>query len=290
MNKIVLIAMLMGLLTSNPCHACIWIYETDLHGNPILAGSGVLFERNHSRTRDQWIDTRERLLASLFAKPDYKVETDLAVVLIHLADYDAAIARLEGIEKDHPGIYVTAVNLGTAYELAGKNDLALHWIKEGITRNADSHQKTEWVHVKILESKLAIEHDPRWMETHPVLGMDFGRGEIPAMPLYIPLDNTGQAQTPEKIRFAIIYQLNERLEFVHAPDPHVADLYFELANLEALIGTLEQSVRELTHADEFGFPNKELIALRIKHYRLVIKQNARKVKRAKPYYSRSGVK
>jgi len=48
-------------------------------------------------------------------------------------------------------------DLGTAYELAGKNEPALRWIREGLRRNPNSHKGTEWLHVKILEAKIEQE-------------------------------------------------------------------------------------------------------------------------------------
>src|SRR5688500_3081587 len=45
-----------------------------------------------------------------------------AVALLHLGRIREAIKILEKIEKEKPGLYYTATNLGTAYELNGENE------------------------------------------------------------------------------------------------------------------------------------------------------------------------
>ncbi len=69
---------------------------------------------------------------------DFTNRNDYAVALVYLGRYDEAISLLQRLEKETPGHYATAANLGTAYELSGNNELALKWIKEGIRRNPRS--------------------------------------------------------------------------------------------------------------------------------------------------------
>ena len=88
-----------------------------------------------------------------------------------------AIELLEELEKKSPGQYAVAANLGTAYELNGDNRKALEWIKKGVERNPESHFGTEWLHVKILEAKIAIEQNPEWLSNHSVLETDFAVSE-----------------------------------------------------------------------------------------------------------------
>ena len=59
------------------------------------------------------------------------------------------------LERRYPGHHETAANLGTALELAGHDAPALQWIRIGIRRNADEHYGSEWLHVRILEAKIA---------------------------------------------------------------------------------------------------------------------------------------
>ena len=75
---------------------------------------------------------------------------------------------------------------GSSVQHIGDNEQALHWISEGIRLNKDSHWGTEWLHVKILEAKIAAAKDPEWIKTHSVLELDFGKGEVPVMPATLP--------------------------------------------------------------------------------------------------------
>lgn len=121
-----------------------------------------------------------------------------------------AIPVLTALEKAHPGLYSTAANLGTAYELTGDLPNALRWIRAGIERNSASHEGTEWLHVAILETKLKLQNDAAWLATHSVLDA------APAV---------SKADTFK----AIEYQLNERLRFVRPRDAVVADLFYQAA-------------------------------------------------------------
>lgn len=156
---------------------------------------------------------------------------NLAVAMIHLGQVTEAIPILEELERRDPGLYITAANLGTAYELAGDNRKALEWIKEGVRRNSDSHYGTEWLHVKILEAKLALEKDPAWLSKNSVLGADLRAPADVSRPGKPVTDHLGRPMSPADVESALVYQLHERMEFVKPPDPVVADLLFDLSNL-----------------------------------------------------------
>ena len=74
-------------------------------------------------------------------------KNDEAVQKLLRGDVQKALDLLKSIEYFHPGIYITAANMGTALELAGQDDEAVAWIKEGIRRNPASHMFAEWLHV-----------------------------------------------------------------------------------------------------------------------------------------------
>lgn len=122
-----------------------------------------------------------------------------------------------------------AANLGTAYELMGKDELALEWIRKGIERNPESHQGSEWLHVRILEAKIGLKKDPDWLKGHSVAGLDFGDGELPSRPSpsSLPLGNDGKPLSFLRAHAGIGYQLSERLRFVKPADPVVADLLMD---------------------------------------------------------------
>ena len=187
----------------------------------------------HKSTGDQAGLAAEiaRLEAAYRGDPSLTNISDFAVGKILTDKYPAAIKLLEEAEAKFPGQAIVAANMGTAYELMGDNAQALRWISEGVKRDPNEHSGTEWLHVKILEAKIALAGDPDWLKTHTVLGVSFGEGELPAMPPSLPLGANGRQRAPKKVGDAIWYQLRERTQFVRPPDPIVADLYAAYGDL-----------------------------------------------------------
>lgn len=151
-----------------------------------------------------------------------------AGTLIKAGYVDEAIVLLKEIEKNVPNIYATASNLGTAYELQGNLDEALLWIDRGISRNPESHYGTEWLHINILKAKKALETDANYLKKHTVTGIT----QTEDVPYHSENTNFLPAEhTNEQIYHALMYQLKERLYFVRAPDPTVANLLCEFGDL-----------------------------------------------------------
>lgn len=155
------------------------------------------------------------------------------------------------MEKEKPGEYYVAANLGTAYELAGNNEQALHWINEGIRRNPTDHEGTEWLHARILEAKIAQEKDPLYFTHDSVLHL---HPEDAAK----AITSNGKTFSNDQLKKAIEYQLSERMQFVKPPDPAVASLLFDYSAIEAATGTLEDAKGVLKLAMEYGFPAAEV--------------------------------
>lgn len=168
--------------------------------------------------------------------PSLEHTNDLAVGRILTERHADAIKLLEDAEKRFPGQATVAANLGTAYELMGQDEEALRWISEGVRRDPEEHEGSEWLHVKILEAKLALKRNPRWLEKNTVLGMDFGDGDVPVMPASLPVDESGKPRTPVEIARALTYQLHERTNFVSPPDSIVSDLYAAQGDLAYAAG------------------------------------------------------
>jgi hypothetical protein len=120
-----------------------------------------------------------------------------------------------------------AANLGTAYELSGNLAEAHDWIGEGIRRNKEAHDGTEWLHLRILEARQALLRDPDWLNTNSVTGLNFGDEAQPRMPEQWPAGSWGA----DAFIKALVYQLRERMAFVPAPDPLVGSLIAELGTL-----------------------------------------------------------
>ncbi|MGD9563231.1 MAG: tetratricopeptide repeat protein [Pyrinomonadaceae bacterium] len=177
----------------------------------------------------------------------------MAVVLIHLGRTKEALELLKKIEKKKPGSYYVAANLGTAYELLGDNKKAYTWIAEGMKRNPDSHFGTEWLHLKILKAKQAIENDPQWMDKNSVLGIDWKliNGDLSRVQIS---DDRKVVHDAEAVRKAIEYQLHERTEFVKPTDPTVASLLYDLSHLVRHSRSEEHGNLVLNAAYDYGYP------------------------------------
>lgn len=192
-----------------------------------------------------------KMEADLRSATNFNDRSDYSIALMYLGRSQEAVDLLQKLEKEEPGHYFIAANLGTAFELTGNNEEALHWIAEGIHRNPKSHEGTEWLHLRILEAKLAQQKDPDYFKSHSVLDLDpqdinedtpIGKDQLP----------------PAEIAAAIQHQLTERLQFVKPPDPAVASLLFDYAAIEAGTRTLESAKQILQMAESFGYPPEKV--------------------------------
>jgi tetratricopeptide (TPR) repeat protein len=274
-------------------YACLWLYGTDPEGHSKTFNGGkvddvdqLVYEAHHpplnrehwARNLD-WLETKAKL-------KDYKQQNDFAVNLLRAGEAQRAIDILKSIEDKRPGEYATAANLGTAYELAGENDLALKWIKEAIHRNPGSHEGTEWVHVRILEAKLKLEKDPKWLQEHGVLALDFGPELIPHAPPAV-VDDLGNKHDPKDVEAAIRHQLHERIPLVPPPDPIVGDLLADLGTLIVLDGIIEHALPVYDLALEYHMPRRELPLNRIEHFKQLVAANPDSLQRSSSENARS---
>ena len=223
-----------------------------------LASSEVLNSIKLSMSKSPQDIYNEKYLAGLeAASPENKedqalLEQQKALKELLTGEPSKAIEMLLEIEEENPGQYVTASNLGTAYELNGENEKALKWIKEGINRNAESHYGTEWLHALILEAKINLEKDPAYYDNRHILNL----------PATLPIDSTdavlvydGKDITEINLRIALAYQLKERVVFIKPKDTVVADLLFALATITKLNLDRAESIEFLNLSKEYGFKN-----------------------------------
>lgn len=246
--------LLLLILLALPASACLNEYETP---EPKPDFYVTQLREILARGNTGWPERAKELARRVRAdSANYKLRNDWAVALLHTGEVGQALQLLRGIEEQIPGQYQTAANLGTALELSGNNSDALRWIKEGIRRNPKDHQGTEWVHVAILEAKLALAKDPTWLKTHTVLGYDFGSDDVPRMPAQL-----ASPAEQQRVASAIDYQLRERLQFVKPPDPTVADLLETMALLKG--PQTESGLGLLELAQEFGPSHPEQVRARL---------------------------
>lgn len=172
-------------------------------------------------------------------------ETDRGIVLAFLGRYDEAMRMFKAIEKKHPGLYATAANIGTTYELLGKNDSALLWINKAIKINPKSHNGSEWIHVKILEAKIrAAKEKPGFLDGYDVLGLNWG-GNV------LPVNTSGKDM--KELANHLVFQLNERLKFIKPQEPIMARLLFDLGTALYFTPDSSQSIIAYAKAEEFGY-------------------------------------
>jgi tetratricopeptide (TPR) repeat protein len=255
----ILILAILSLFTNSILQACIWPIDEKMVGKPIpvesLSGQALVETLRSHEGRDHW----EKIHADILQqqKSFGKIATtdnDLAVVLLHLGKIKEAIALLENMEKGPRRQYYVAANLGTAYELNGENEKALQWIRKAMDRNPDSHYDTEWLHVKILEAKIAISRDPQWLEGHSVIGLPDGQAGAISL-----TDHTGRLRGPSEIEKALAYQLHERLEFTPKPYAIVADLLFDFSKVLAVTRGPEHADAIFELARVYGPNHKEIL-------------------------------
>lgn len=253
--------LLAGLLVAAPAGACEnqtghnrFGETVDMGTRPVDVGYAFTY-KPLGRERVEWA---RKVTADARADPSYGNLNELAVVLMRFGRLAEAIRLLQSLDVRFPGQYPTATNLGTAFELAGENAKALHWIREGIRRNPSSHEGSEWIHARILEAKVA----GTVVGGDSLLGLDYGRAPMVAVPPELPAGNDGKQVTARELSWHLYWQLHERAQYVPPRDPVVASLLFDWASNELAEGTLETADAAYRLALKYGHPNVALINLR----------------------------
>jgi tetratricopeptide (TPR) repeat protein len=242
-----LIFLLLQLVHST--NACINEYRTTLGGMLILEENEVVVPIGHWNSFN-WPELSQRLHE---ADSVYKVSksledySDYAALLTYSSEFEKAKQIFLEIESKSPGRYQTAGNLGTIYELMGQNDSALYWIKKGVGLNPQSHEGSEWIHVKILEAKITANSDEKYFSKHNILGLDFGNDAE-------PINKKGI--DPVELREHLFHQLNERMSFVQTKDPIIGQMLFELGNVTAIVYDVQSATGIFDKAREYGYSSE----------------------------------
>lgn len=237
------IALVIYLLALTQVNACINEYVTTLKGEVTFTeGYGWKLERKEIDTVKLSLKANS-LFASYKRSDSLEYYSDYGAVLIYLGDYQKAKNVYEGIEKMSPNLYTTASNLGTIYELIGKPDSALFWIKKSMELNSESHFGSEWIHVKLLEFKISGSQNL----SQSLLGLDFGNGKIPVNRHKYDL---------KRLQRHLWHQLEERTKLVPPKDQIVGNLYFDMGNILAQVHSVEAALACYDAAKEYGFESK----------------------------------
>lgn len=263
MHRFVLSVVVLATIAIADARACINEYGTSISGTAQLRSGGprrhvpvsIPIDRDHYRKQVASLSPR------LADSPSHQELSDLAVAYLYLGEPGRAIELLVQAESQRPNEYVIASNLGTAYELAGRNVEALKWIEEGIRLNSGSHEGSEWIHANLLRAKIEMADDPEWIRSNSVTGLHFGNGPIPDFDVSLSRPNC--PESPEVIALHLEHQLVERRKFIPGPDPIVASLMFDLANATVLSETVEDAMPIYLAARDLGYHDSALLDKRI---------------------------
>ena len=261
------ITFLLLVLIALPSNACMWTYGTTKYGMPHegrLRSRSAAGALRLAKLRNLNKEGLELIKLSEGAT-GWTGRNDRAVGFVYCGRYQEAIDLLEKLEKEQPGKYETAANLGTAYELAGNNAKAKRWIEEGIKRNPGSHHGTEWLHVEILKAQAQLLANPDYLQKHSVLNLDYTQLETGAKTITV----AARSMNVHEALRALEYQMGERLAFIKGKDPVVASLLFDYAMILAGTETLEEGSKVLRMAAEYGAPPSKVNPLLTKYSRLI---------------------
>jgi tetratricopeptide (TPR) repeat protein len=189
-------------------------------------------------------------LDSLYKKTnDIDYLSDKGYVLIVQKKYEEALNLYLNIEKIAPNRYSTASNIGTLYELMGENQKAYNWIKKSIEINPESHNGSEWLHLKILEAKI---NNLSNISGQFLINTNFGITGVPETKL--------SKEEIDKLARAVYFQVNERISFIKPTDKIISILLFELANSLQLKGENENALNVYRTARVYGYDGDLIVA------------------------------
>lgn len=219
--KVICVLILIFCLNTSAFACLNFYYSTDIDGHLHFADWPILdkpFDLNIDYNK--YIKKLQKTAKKLEKTPnDFKLQADYATALLFVHQFEQAATILSNLAQKYPKEYNIATNLGTAYELLGKDDLALAWIKKGLLLNPKSHEGSEWIHVRILEAKLAIKKDPNHLEKQSIIGLTAEH-------------NLSKIEL-SSYRVALEYQLRTRLGFTPVPNGIMGSLFADLAALYA---------------------------------------------------------
>ena len=230
--------------------ACLNEFGTDSQGHRVMYR---YFYLTDSQREFNTAHLKERL-SSINAQnnPSFGVLSDKAVILMKLGRTPEALGILEELIKDHGNEYNIVANLGTAYELSGKLDKAMEYIKKGYEINPRSHRGSEWIHVKIIEAKIKEKRQPGWLKSNPIVTVQELRRHM------------GQLRY-QHIEDHLAYQIRTRVPFTPAPNMVIANLLKSYGEYHEKHGTLQNSLLAYVYSMEFDgrHSNKEDMKERI---------------------------
>jgi tetratricopeptide (TPR) repeat protein len=186
---------------------------------------------------------------------DYKILSDYAWGELRIGNKANAVKLLERLYAKYPNEYNVLANLGTAYEVTGKNQKALELLRKAIAINPASHYHSEWIHIKILEQKIAKQ--PNYTS---MIGLKAGDDYAE----WLSAKGAGTVLPPDSLLHQIAFQLHERISFIKAPDKVVGQLVLDFADLVAVTHSRAKAKEFYTYALKYDPLLKKKIDARLK--------------------------
>ncbi len=207
--------------------ACLnYYYSIDKNGHLHSIGNSEhltlnLSHFNKNFNKEKQVSSLHKHEKKLASTHSYKNLSDYSVTLLKLGKNKEALQLLIELYKYFPKEYNILANLGTAYELNNKADSALKYINIGLKLNPSGHEKSEWVHIKILETKLNLQKDNFYLQKNSVLQL------------------SEKQKLDTLIRKQIKIQVQERFPFSPSPDPIMASIFVDLGDCFANTYSIE---------------------------------------------------
>lgn len=230
------------LFYSLTAQACGNEYGYDLDGKRVFTRYFYLSKSHRHFNRSQLTNRLHELRAK--NSNDFKDQSNIALYLMKLGHADSALMILKPLIEKHPNEYTLNSNIGTAYELTGDLDNALKYISKGYEINPDSHLKSEWIHIRILEAKIKERGHRGWIRKNPI---------VPVQEL---IEKMGDLRKYRHRENPLAYQIKTRVPFTPAPNAVIANLLETLAQFNEEHGTYENALLSYAYALEFHQPSR----------------------------------
>lgn len=220
-----MITIFLAFFLSVPGKCCLNIYGQDIHGGHHVMEHGLFTPGVFSESvlKKNLSELKKKLNSS---KYNWQTVSDYGAYMIEAGLYADGLALFRELFKRKPNEYTIIQNLGTAFELNGMPDSALHYIKKGYALNPKSHNASEWLHVIYLEHKV-LKHE-----------IDFSKNMFLDTVVINQIINDGGGTRLHFMRLddffmQINYQLRERIPFTSGKDDLLAKLLLETGDLYA---------------------------------------------------------
>lgn len=158
--------------------------------------------------------------------PNVDYLKEIAFIYTGLGDFEKALNIYSKIEKLEPFLYTTASNVSFVYEYMGEYRKALTWFDKAKAIQPKNSAKSDFIRLKILEAKIKGDDFIKKAKGNFYTAVNFGKGDLPIAPKDISLID---------LKRALEEQISHQLPFSEPIRPLLGALYFELANIEAIL-------------------------------------------------------